>query len=43
MIPIPGFKSVQQVLDNAGAMRFAPLAPDQLEEIQPILASENIG
>jgi aryl-alcohol dehydrogenase-like predicted oxidoreductase len=40
MIPIPGFKSGQQVLDNAGAMKFGPLTPDQLEQIQSIVAVE---
>jgi aryl-alcohol dehydrogenase-like predicted oxidoreductase len=40
MIPIRGFKSVQQVLDNAGAMRFGPLTADQLEQIQSVVAVE---
>ena len=37
MIPIPGFKSVQQVLDNAGAMQFGPLTTSQLEQIREIV------
>lgn len=37
MIPIPGFKSVQQVLDNAGAMEFGPLTISQLEQIQSLV------
>ena len=38
MIPIPGFKSVQQVTENAGAMEFGPLTESQLNEIQTIVA-----
>ena len=34
MVPIPGFKSVKQVKDNAGAMEFGPLAKAQVEEIR---------
>ena len=34
MVPIPGFKSVKQVQDNAGAMEFGPLAKAQVEEIR---------
>lgn len=37
MIPIPGFKSVQQVKDNAGAMEFGPLTAMQVKEIQTIV------
>jgi aryl-alcohol dehydrogenase-like predicted oxidoreductase len=37
-IPIPGFKTVAQVDDNAGAMRFGPLTDDQLAEIDQLLA-----
>lgn len=38
MIPIPGFKSMQQVKDNAGAMEFGPLTEAQVEEIHEIVA-----
>jgi aryl-alcohol dehydrogenase-like predicted oxidoreductase len=38
MIPIPGFKSVQQVLDNAGAMAFGPLTQAELAQVQAIVA-----
>ncbi len=38
MVPIPGFKSVQQVKDNAGAMEFGPLTEAQVNEIQGIVA-----
>ena len=37
MVPIPGFKSVQQVKDNAGALEFGPLTNSQVEEIQTIV------
>src|SRR5262249_23116318 len=36
-IPIPGFKTVAQVEDDAGAMRFGPLTPAQMAEIDRIL------
>ena len=38
MVPIPGFKSVQQVKDNAGALEFGPLTEVQVKEIQAIVA-----
>jgi aryl-alcohol dehydrogenase-like predicted oxidoreductase len=38
MIPIPGFKTVQQVEDNAGAMAFGPLDESELEQVQDIIA-----
>jgi aryl-alcohol dehydrogenase-like predicted oxidoreductase len=37
MVPIPGFKSVEQVRDNAGAMEFGPLTEAQVKEIQTIV------
>ncbi len=36
-IPIPGFKTVAQVEDNAGAMRFGALTAEQIAEIDQIL------
>ena len=42
MIPIPGFKSVQQVRDNAGAMEFGPLTEAQVKDIQSIAAKYSI-
>lgn len=39
-IPIPGFKTVQQVEENCGALRFGPLTPAQLVEIDHILGRE---
>ena len=38
MVPIPGFKSVKQVMENAGAMQFGPLTEAQVKEIQEIVA-----
>ncbi len=35
-IPIPGFKTVKQVEENAKAMDFGPLSPDQINEIDRI-------
>jgi aryl-alcohol dehydrogenase-like predicted oxidoreductase len=36
-VPIPGFKTVKQVEENAGAMRFGALTPAQMKEIDRIL------
>lgn len=36
-IPIPGFKTVAQVEENAKAMEFGPLTPEQMKEIEKIL------
>ena len=40
--PIPGFKSVAQVQENAGAMAFGPLTPAQMGEIDAILGRESV-
>ncbi len=37
MIPIPGFKTVEQVLENAGAMVKGPLTDDQIQQVQKIV------
>jgi len=37
MIPIPGFKTVQQVKENAGAMAFGPLKETEMRQIDEIL------
>ena len=37
MIPIPGFKTVAQVEENAGAMRFGALSVSQMNEIAALL------
>jgi len=36
-IPIPGFRTVSQVVEDSGAMEFGPLAPGQMAEIEAIL------
>jgi aryl-alcohol dehydrogenase-like predicted oxidoreductase len=36
-IPIPGFRTVAQVRENAGAMAFGPLSPAQMRGIDDIL------
>jgi aryl-alcohol dehydrogenase-like predicted oxidoreductase len=36
-VPIPGFRTVKQVEENAGAMRFGPLTSQQMAEIERIL------
>ena len=37
-VPIPGFKTVAQVTENAEAMEFGPLNAEQLEEIELLLS-----
>ena len=36
-IPIPGFRTVRQVEENAGAMHFGPLTPEQMRQIDVLL------
>ncbi len=36
-VPIPGFKTVQQIEENAKAMDFGPLTPAQMKEIDALL------
>jgi aryl-alcohol dehydrogenase-like predicted oxidoreductase len=36
-IPIPGFRTVKQVEENAGAMAFGPLTPEQMIQIDSVL------
>ena len=40
-VPIPGFKTVQQVEENAAAMRFGALESEQMEEIGKATAAES--
>jgi len=42
MVPIPGFKSVQQVTENSGAMQFGPLTESQVKEVQTIVAKSEL-
>ena len=39
MVPIPGFKSVAQVTENAGAMQFGPLTESQVKKVQTIVTN----
>lgn len=39
-VPIPGFRTEAQVRENAGAMGFGPLTPDQMAEIDRLLGRE---
>ncbi len=39
-IPIPGFKTVAQVEENARAMEFGPLSQEQMQEVERILERE---
>ena len=43
MVPIPGFKSVKQVTENAGAMQFGPLTEAQVKEVQTIVAKYELN
>jgi len=36
-IPIPGFRTVEQVEENASAMAFGPLTDDQMDQIEAII------
>jgi aryl-alcohol dehydrogenase-like predicted oxidoreductase len=38
MVPIPGFRNVAQVEENAAAMWFGPLSEDQMQEIEALMA-----
>ena len=38
MVPIPGFKTVRQVEDNAGALAFGPLSAAQVRQVQAVVA-----
>ena len=39
-LPIPGFRTVAQVQENAGAMQFGPLKMEQMKEINKLLERE---
>ena len=40
MVPIPGFKTVQQVEENAGALELGPLSEEQMQLINEISVHE---
>jgi aryl-alcohol dehydrogenase-like predicted oxidoreductase len=39
-VPIPGCRTVAQVEENAGALAFGPLTPDQLVEVETLLGRQ---
>lgn len=39
-IPIPGFKTLRQIEENAGALRYGPLTDEQMREIESLLAQQ---
>jgi aryl-alcohol dehydrogenase-like predicted oxidoreductase len=41
-IPIPGFRTVGQVEEDAGAMDFGPLTPEQMSQIEMVLGRAGI-
>ena len=42
-LPIPGFRTVQQVQDLAGALAMGPLAPDVMAQIEAVIIREPEG
>ncbi|WP_420629616.1 aldo/keto reductase [Candidatus Leptofilum sp.] len=38
MLPIPGFKNVQQVKDNASTLQFGPMSAEEVAQVQAIVA-----
>ena len=43
VIPIPGFKNLDQARENASAMHLGPLSPDQLRQIDEIIGLNSAG
>lgn len=41
--PIPGARTPEQVKENAGAMSFGPLTPQQMNEIDSVLGRDSIN
>lgn len=41
-IPIPGFRTEKQVIENCGALQFGPLTQEQMVEIDAILGREKV-
>jgi aryl-alcohol dehydrogenase-like predicted oxidoreductase len=39
-VPVPGARTVSQARANAAAIQYGPLPPEQLAEIEQILAAE---
>jgi aryl-alcohol dehydrogenase-like predicted oxidoreductase len=40
MVPIPGFKTVQQVEENTGALKLGPLREEQMGQIAEVLEGD---
>jgi aryl-alcohol dehydrogenase-like predicted oxidoreductase len=40
MVPIPGFKTVKQVAENAGTLEFGPLSADQMQAVAILMEGE---
>jgi len=38
LVPVPGFRSVAEAEENAGALRFGPLSPAQMSQLDELLA-----
>ena len=43
MLPIPGFKSVEQVQENAKAMELGTLSEEQMQQINEIMNRSDAG
>ncbi len=41
LVPIPGFKSEAQAVENARAMEKGPLTPDQARQVSELVAHED--
>jgi aryl-alcohol dehydrogenase-like predicted oxidoreductase len=42
-IPIPGVRTVAQIEENAGAMAFGPLTPEQMQQIETLVVRPEIA
>jgi len=42
LVPIPGFKTVRQVRDNAGALKYGPLDENQVKQVQVIVTQFHV-
>ena len=42
VVPIPGIRTEAQAIENAAAMQFGPLSPQQMAEIESLLAREEL-
>lgn len=42
LIPIPGFRNVAQVQDNAGALAFGPLSKEQFDQVEELMGRTGV-